>query len=153
MGLASFAANLGWESRLARIWLRRGEKEHAESLSFGALKPPFIGASAERSRASVQHKTGSAGLRFGFELGADGKMLVPNPAERRILELMHQLWNAGRSFRAIARELQGRGIAAKEGTVWTHTSPWPRSCDGLRECGSISRKLKCLRQPQPSYDP
>jgi hypothetical protein len=47
-------------------------------------------------------------------------MLVPNRAEQGMLELMHQLWKAGSSFRAIARELQGRGIAAKEGTVWTH---------------------------------
>ena len=83
----------------------------------------FIGlASKQKMPCSTKSETESAGarIRFGFDLGADGKMLVPNSAEQRVLEFMHRLWNAGSSFRAIARELQGRGIAAKEGAVWTH---------------------------------
>jgi DNA invertase Pin-like site-specific DNA recombinase len=77
---------------------------------------------AERTRDALQHKISRCErvgkVRFGFDLADDGKTLLPNETEQAAIGLMRSLREAGHSLRAIAAELTGRAIPAKEGGVW-----------------------------------
>lgn len=81
---------------------------------------------AERTADALQHKIRKGErcgkVRFGYELAADGKTLLAVPAEQEAIRLMHELRAAGRTLREIAAELNGRGIATKEGGQWKHTT-------------------------------
>jgi site-specific DNA recombinase len=82
---------------------------------------------AERTRDALQHKIRRGErcgkVRFGFELGVDGKTLVPNRIEQAALEVIHQLRAEGETLRAIAAELTRQCVPTKEGnTKWTHTA-------------------------------
>ncbi|MSQ94419.1 MAG: recombinase family protein [Gemmataceae bacterium] len=83
-------------------------------------------AIGERTRDALQHKIANGErcgkVRFGFDLGADGKMLVANAAEQAALRLIRKLRAAGESLRAIAAELNVRGIGTKEGRPWLFTT-------------------------------
>lgn len=57
-------------------------------------------------------------VRFGYNLAADGKNLVPNPVEQEAIGLMRELRTAGKSYPAIAAELNTRGVQTKEGRPW-----------------------------------
>jgi len=59
-------------------------------------------------------------IPYGWNLAADGKTLVENPAEQIELALIYSMHDAGQSNRAIAAELNRRGIRAKKGGLWTH---------------------------------
>jgi DNA invertase Pin-like site-specific DNA recombinase len=81
----------------------------------------------ERTREALRHKISNGErcgkLRFGYDLAADGKTLVPNSVEQQAINLMHQLRGCGHTLREIAAELTNRNIATKEGgTAWTHTA-------------------------------
>ena len=52
---------------------------------------------------------------YGFELAEDGKTLVENAGELRVVSIMKSLRESGKSWRAIARELTDRGIPTKHG--------------------------------------
>jgi DNA invertase Pin-like site-specific DNA recombinase len=83
-------------------------------------------AIGERTRDALQHKIANGErcgkVRFGYDLAADGKTLVPNRLEQSAIQLMRKLRDAGESLRTIAAELNERGIATKEGRPWLHTS-------------------------------
>lgn len=83
-------------------------------------------AIGERTRDALQHKIARGErcgkVRFGFDLGPDGKTLVPNAVEQEALQLLRDLRAAGMSLRTIAAELNARGIATKEGRPWIFTS-------------------------------
>lgn len=80
----------------------------------------------ERTREALRHKINNGErcgkLRFGYDLAADGKLLVPNVVEQQAIDLMHQLRGAGHTLREIAAELTLRNVATKEGGAWTHTA-------------------------------
>jgi hypothetical protein len=59
---------------------------------------------------------------YGYSLGADGVSLVPVPEEQAVLGLVRDLRQAGESMRAIAAELTARGIPAKNGDTWKHST-------------------------------
>jgi DNA invertase Pin-like site-specific DNA recombinase len=82
---------------------------------------------SERTRGAVAYKR-SRGERlgripYGADLADDGKTLLPNTDELRVVEFV-RAWRAeGRSLRAIADELTALGIKTKSGsTRWSHTS-------------------------------
>src|SRR5205085_5180537 len=54
----------------------------------------------ERTRDALQHKIVNGErcgrVRFGFDLAADGKMLVPNVTEQEAIRLMKELRTAGK---------------------------------------------------------
>jgi len=81
----------------------------------------------ERTIAALAHKK-SKGERvgkipFGFNLAADGVMLLENPDELRAVELIRELKAEGYSLRAIAAELDSAGIPTKDGKGgWRHTT-------------------------------
>lgn len=84
-------------------------------------------ATGERTKSALQHKISCrqrvGKVRYGFDLGADGKSLVPNGVEQSAIALMHELRTAGFSLRQVAKELTDRGISTKEGLAnWTHTA-------------------------------
>jgi DNA invertase Pin-like site-specific DNA recombinase len=80
----------------------------------------------ERTRDALQHKIGKGErcgkVRFGFDLGENGKTLVPNAREQEAIQRIKDLRSAGKSYRAIAAELNELGIRTKEGKPWVHTS-------------------------------
>jgi site-specific DNA recombinase len=55
---------------------------------------------------------------FGWTLGTDGKTLVENADEQEALRLIQDLRGKGNSLRAIAHELNARGVVAKKGGAW-----------------------------------
>lgn len=76
----------------------------------------------ERTRDALQHKIRKGErcgrVRFGFDLGPDGRSLVPNQAEQEAIGIVRQLRAEGRTLRQICEGLSQRGIQAKEGGTW-----------------------------------
>lgn len=77
-------------------------------------------AIGERTAAAMQHKahvgefTGGA-APFGFAVDADGVRLVPVAAEQAVLVEARRLRAAGLSLRAVAMELDARGLRSRTG--------------------------------------
>jgi len=77
------------------------------------------GLTSERVRESMSfaksrgQRVGS--IPFGYDLAADGRHLERNAAEQETISLIVQLRESGLSLRAIAAELQARGIVTKSG--------------------------------------
>ncbi len=57
-------------------------------------------------------------IPFGYQLGADGKTLAPDLNEQRLISEIKGLKAQGLSLRAIARDLNDRGIKGKKGGTW-----------------------------------
>lgn len=81
----------------------------------------------ERTRDALQHKIRKGErcgkVRFGYDLAADGRTLVENPAEQSVLRSVRDSRAAGQSLRAIAADLTRSGVATKDGKpAWTHTA-------------------------------
>ena len=93
-------------------------------MSVAAWEREAIG---ERTRDALGHKISRGErcgkVRFGFDLAADGKTLLPNPVEQEAIGWMVDLRRAGQTLRQIADELTRLGVAPKEGGQrWTHTA-------------------------------
>lgn len=81
---------------------------------------------SERTRGAMDHKR-ARGERvgkvpYGFDLAVDGVNLVANPHEQQALQLIESLRDSGYSLRAIANELNQRGIPSKSGKAWKHST-------------------------------
>lgn len=80
-------------------------------------------AIGERTRDALRHKIRvgerCGKVRFGHDLHADGVRLVDNAAEQGGLALIRELRAGGLSLRAIAAELDRRGVPTKE-----RRGPW-----------------------------
>lgn len=76
----------------------------------------------ERTRDALQHKIRKGErcgrVRFGYDLGPDGRSLVPNQAEQEAIGIVRQLREEGQTLRQICEGLSQRGIRAKEGGTW-----------------------------------
>jgi site-specific DNA recombinase len=84
-------------------------------------------STVERVRDAMAYKRSRSErvgpIPFGFDLHADGKTLVPNPAEQVIIADIRAMHAAGSSTRAIAAELGRRGVPTKRGNAaWVHTA-------------------------------
>jgi len=84
-------------------------------------------AIAERTKDALQYKIRNSErcgkVRFGYDLAEDGIHLVPNEDEQEAIRLIEQFRANGESYRAIATELERRGILTKEGKgKWAHTT-------------------------------
>jgi DNA invertase Pin-like site-specific DNA recombinase len=81
---------------------------------------------SERTSEAMEHvvaKGQRAGrLRFGFDLGDDGKTLIPNKREQEAIILMRELRSDGWTLREIADELDRLEIRTKDGKPWAHSS-------------------------------
>lgn len=74
-------------------------------------------AIVERTREALGHKR-SKGERvgqvpYGWDLGDDGRTLIPSPDEQAVLAWMRRAHADGTSYRAIAAELNRRGVPTK----------------------------------------
>lgn len=82
----------------------------------------------ERTRSALAVKRGNrqrvGSLAYGFDLGPDGRSLLPNPAEQAVIREIRSMRKLGRTLMAIAGELTARGVPTKTGrsTRWTHTA-------------------------------
>lgn len=95
-------------------------------------------AIAERTKEALSTKmrrgerVGS--VRYGFDVGADGKTLVANAQEQAAIALMLQLRREGMTLRGVAEELNSLSIPTKEGGPWAFGSVARilRRVEGLR---------------------
>jgi len=75
---------------------------------------------SERTSAILQHKKAMgevySPIPYGFK--REGKKLVPNEEERRVISLIILLKKQGLSLREIASEFNVAGIPAKKGGKW-----------------------------------
>ena len=80
---------------------------------------------AERTREALRHKIRNrervGKVRFGYDLAADGVALVENAAEQQAIATMLELRQAGATYRAIAAELNERGVKPKESGAWDNS--------------------------------
>jgi DNA invertase Pin-like site-specific DNA recombinase len=77
----------------------------------------------ERTKEALEHKIRNGErcgkVRYGFDLGDDGRSLVPNADEQATIQLMVELREQGRTYREIAETLSAMGVRTKEGlTTW-----------------------------------
>lgn len=79
----------------------------------------------ERTQVALRHKKAKGErvghIPFGFQLGADGRVLVEDTVERSILGVIHVLRDRGLSLRQIASALNEKGILNR-GSKWNHMS-------------------------------
>lgn len=81
----------------------------------------------ERTRDALQAKIRRGercgSVRFGFDLAADSKRLVPNPGEQETIERLRSWRAEGRTLREMAAMLAELGIETKEGSrLWLPTT-------------------------------
>jgi hypothetical protein len=82
---------------------------------------PFL-STREALRHKIRRNQRCGKVRFGFDLAADGKTLIPNEAEQEAIAVMTGLRAKGRTLRQIAAELTSCGVRTKEGGAWTRTA-------------------------------
>ena len=80
---------------------------------------------SERTTTALAHKRSqgkrvSRHIPYGWDLASDGTTLVENPIEQQVISIIQQCKQEGSSLRGIARELNQRGIRAKQGGRWSH---------------------------------
>ncbi len=82
---------------------------------------------SERTSTALAHKRAlgeriSRYLPYGWDLADDGVRLVKNGAEQEVISRIRERRETGWSLRAIAAELNNRGIPVKQGGHWNHQS-------------------------------
>lgn len=80
---------------------------------------------SERTKAALQHKKANGEktggyIPFGHEVGTDGKTLVQNENEQKIIRLIESLRGKGYSNNGIAKFLNQKGHQTKKGKMWNH---------------------------------
>ena len=76
----------------------------------------------ERTRLALAHlkaqgqRTGS--IPYGSMLAPDGKTLLKDPNEQKVIRLAKRLRKQGKSLRYIAQELSKRGFTSRTGKVF-----------------------------------
>ena len=60
----------------------------------------------------------SGAIPYGY-CYLEGKLVV-DPHEYQIVHEMHYMWTQGKSYRAIARELNSRKVPTRFGKKWNH---------------------------------
>ena len=85
-----------------------------------ALAEMERGIIGERTKAALAHKRANGektggGVPFGYSLGIDGRILMENPEEQKVILLIKRLRRRGHSLRSICRELETQGYLTKTG--------------------------------------
>lgn len=119
------------ERKGARIVSAAGEGTDDESPT-SVLMRQIIDCFSQYERALIRARTKAAlaakrarGERvgntpFGFRVAADGRLLEPDPAEQRILEIIRGLRDTGFTLRAVSAELNRQGYQTRGGGRWQH---------------------------------
>lgn len=78
---------------------------------------------SERTKAALAHKSAKGErvgtVPFGFRLADDGVKLLADRGEQRTRSDLRSLRASGMSWRAVAENLNSRGILTKTGRLWT----------------------------------
>lgn len=92
--------------------------------AFSEYERLVIGARTKAAlQAKIKRNERVGKVRFGYRLAGDGTTLVEDAGEQEAIGIINQLHNRGESLRAIAAELNRRGIRTKAGaSEWMHTS-------------------------------
>ena len=118
------------ERKGARIVSAAGEGNGDDAASL--LQRRIIDAFSEYERLIIGQRTKAAlkakrqrgeragTLPYGFQLAADGRQLVQEPAEQEALRLLHELKDGGATLRTIAAELDRQGFRTRTGGAWKH---------------------------------
>lgn len=93
-------------------------------LAVSQLERELIG---ERTSDALQEKISKGercgAIRFGHNLGPDGKTLVPNLAEQEAIRLLREIrQERGLTWRQLAAEADQMGIKTKQGRPWLSAS-------------------------------
>ena len=93
-------------------------------LAVSQLERELIG---ERTGDALQEKIAKGercgAVRFGYDLGPDGKMLVPNLAEQESVRILREIrQDRGLTWRQLAAEADQLGIPTKQGRPWQAAS-------------------------------
>jgi DNA invertase Pin-like site-specific DNA recombinase len=83
----------------------------------------LIIASRTRAALAAKRRRGERTSRFapfGYQLADDSRRVEPHAAEQQVLRTIHRLHASGRSLRAIAADLNEKGITTRSGTLWKH---------------------------------
>jgi DNA invertase Pin-like site-specific DNA recombinase len=80
-----------------------------------------------RTAAALQGKIGRGErcgrIRFGYDLAADGRTLVPNPREQEAIAFMKRWDEQGMTYRQMVAALNEMGIETKsKGAIWQPTT-------------------------------
>lgn len=114
-------------------------KSVAESLdtstAAGRMVVRMLGVVAEWERETIAERTSTAlqakadrgeytggKIPFGKRLADDDRRLEDNPEEQAILDEIRRLRAEGLSLRAVADELNKRGVARRNGNDWHHVA-------------------------------
>src|SRR5207245_11726887 len=87
---------------------------------FGDYERALI-AARTRAALAAKRRRGERVSRFapfGFEIASDGRMLEPNASEQSTLGLIRASREQGHSLRAIAADLNARGLRTRSGAPW-----------------------------------
>jgi site-specific DNA recombinase len=57
-------------------------------------------------------------IRFGYDLGPDGKTLLPNELEQEAIRRMQEWKAQGKTYRDLVKLVEALGIDTKDGGVW-----------------------------------
>lgn len=85
--------------------------------SFAQYERAVIRARTKAALSAKRARGERAGtVPFGFRLGADRRMLEPDPTEQRALEIIRECRVAGFSMQKTATELNRRGVQTRSGS-------------------------------------
>lgn len=119
------------ERKGARIVSTAGEGTEADDPT-SRLMRQIVDSFAEYERAIIRARTRAAlavkkgrgeragTIPFGFRLSASQKRLEPEPDEQHVLAVIRTLRASGTPLRAIAANLNDRGLTTRRGTAWRH---------------------------------
>jgi DNA invertase Pin-like site-specific DNA recombinase len=90
--------------------------------SFAEYERLIIGARTRAALAAKRRKgeRTSRFAPFGYQLIDDGRRLNPQADEQIVLQIIQDLHAGGRSLRAIAADLNEKGITTRSGARWKH---------------------------------
>ena len=88
-------------------------KVHGEHL----LKTSALTRTAMSKKKQAGERVGE--IPFGYQLAADGVMLVASDSEQATIQTIQSLKEQGLSLRAIAAKLDSAGLAAKKAKRWS----------------------------------
>jgi site-specific DNA recombinase len=93
--------------------------------AFATYERQVIGARTAAALAAKRRRGEKTGgdVPFGYQLAEDGKTLVEDADEQRVIALVNELRERGWSLRQIGTELEERGVTTKTGKkTWSHTT-------------------------------